>query len=189
MHYQLMCFIFQVSTHRMWWQAGAPARWERKTFLQWRCRQAHSYIPRGQSKCLQKELPEPDLQNKHTDAVWEAITSVWIVLINNNPNGYFTPQLFGHLRAETYYMSEQSGILYWMPAKLLSGPLTWNHSHCRSQDSMSTGDGGRDEEGDDEDSSCPGVVTAVDLANSHRHWHEQLKEHNCRCTTKYYCTP
>lgn len=49
-------------THHMWVQAGAPARWEHKTFLRWRCTLTHSYIPIDQSKYPQRELPELDLQ-------------------------------------------------------------------------------------------------------------------------------
>lgn len=40
---------------------------------------------------------------------------------------------------------------------------------------MGTGDGGRDEEGDDEDPSCPRVIAAIHLAYSHWYWLEQLK--------------
>ena len=59
--------------------------------------------------------------------------------------------------------------LYQLPNEILFGLLTRNHANCRSQDSMSAGDRGGDEERDDEDSSGPRVVTAIDLAYPHRH--------------------
>lgn len=52
--------------------------------------------------------------------------------------------------------------------------LTRSHPYGRSQDGMSASDRWGDEEWDNEDSSCPRVVTPIDLTNSHRHWHKQL---------------
>lgn len=69
---------------------------------------------------------------------------------------------------------------HWRFARFWVRYLTWHHAHSRSQDSMSAGDGGGDEEGDDEHSSSPGVVTAVNLPYPHRHRPEELKKRQ-RC--------
>lgn len=52
-----------VSTHHTQLPADAPARLARRTFLQWLCRLTRSCIPTAQSKCLQREQPEPSLRS------------------------------------------------------------------------------------------------------------------------------
>lgn len=114
-------------------------------------------------------------------------------LINNDPPGYFAPILRGSswscniltvawIHSLSVYCKEaktlevaQIDFHIWPPVEVMSGALTWNHAHGRSQNSMSACDRGGDEEWDDEDSSRPRVVTAVHLAYSHGHRHEQLE--------------